>query len=63
MDDDERARFIREIEQAKDELIRFRNDMNGLAKQMNGMAIDLVSCFGRRYIFLAVADERTRDML
>lgn len=42
-DEEERAKFMLEIERAKRDLDRFRNEMAGLAKQMDGMAVDLVS--------------------
>lgn len=34
--------FLREMEQAKDELSRFRNEIDGLAEQMNGIETDIV---------------------
>lgn len=37
----ERHVFLKEISQVKDDILRFRAEMNGLAKQMNGMEIDL----------------------
>ncbi|KAG0183061.1 hypothetical protein DFQ28_005026 [Apophysomyces sp. BC1034] len=37
----EQNEFLLEIGQIKDQLMRFRNEMDGLAKQMDGMAVDL----------------------
>jgi hypothetical protein len=31
------------MSQVRQDILRFRNEMNGLAKQMDGMEIDLVS--------------------
>lgn len=36
--------FLREMEQAREELAEFRRNMAGLVKQMDGIAVDLV-CF------------------
>ena len=43
LDDEERVKLMRDIMQAKEELLRFRNEMDGLAKQIDGMEIDLVT--------------------
>jgi hypothetical protein len=39
----EKNQFLREIGQVRQDIVRFRTEMNGLAKQMDGMEIDLVS--------------------
>ncbi|KAI9474877.1 hypothetical protein BDB00DRAFT_879617 [Zychaea mexicana] len=41
LDDEERVKLMRDIMHAKEELLRFRNEMDGLAQQIDGMAIDL----------------------
>lgn len=41
MDPTERISFLREMEQAREELAEFRRNMAGLAKQMDGIAVDL----------------------
>ncbi|KAI9264330.1 hypothetical protein BDA99DRAFT_559603 [Phascolomyces articulosus] len=41
LDDEERIKLMRDIMQAKEELLRFRNEMDGLAQQIDGMEIDL----------------------
>lgn len=33
--------FLKEIGQVRQDIVRFRSEMNGLAKQMDGMEIDL----------------------
>lgn len=33
--------FLREMEQAREELAEFRRNMAGLVKQMDGIAVDL----------------------
>jgi phage host-nuclease inhibitor protein Gam len=38
----EKNQFLREIGQVREEIVRFKTEMNGLAKQMDGMEIDLV---------------------
>lgn len=42
MDATERIQFLREMEQAREELAEFRRNMDGLLKQMDGIAVDLV---------------------
>lgn len=37
----EKNQFLREISQVREDILRFRTEMNGLAKQMNGMEVDL----------------------
>ncbi|KAF7725345.1 hypothetical protein EC973_009685 [Apophysomyces ossiformis] len=37
----QRHTFLLELGQIRDQLVRFRNEMDGLAKQMDGMAVDL----------------------
>lgn len=37
----EKNQFLREISQVRQDILRFRSEMNGLAKQMDGMEIDL----------------------
>ncbi|CDH52713.1 hypothetical protein RO3G_14505 [Lichtheimia corymbifera JMRC:FSU:9682] len=41
LDDQEHENLMRDVEQAKQELHRFRSEMEGLAKQIDGMALDL----------------------
>ncbi|ORY95267.1 hypothetical protein BCR43DRAFT_515403 [Syncephalastrum racemosum] len=41
LDSEEQAKLTREISEAKKELLRFRAEMNELARQMDGMAIDI----------------------
>lgn len=43
LDDQEHENLMRDVEQAKQELHRFRSEMEGLAKQIDGMALDLAS--------------------
>ncbi|KAI9313214.1 hypothetical protein BX666DRAFT_1834175, partial [Dichotomocladium elegans] len=43
LDDHESENLAREIDRARQDLLRFRSEMEGLAKQMDGMAIDLES--------------------
>lgn len=33
--------FLKEIGQVKQDIVRFKNEMNGLVKQLDGMEIDL----------------------
>lgn len=40
---EEKNQFLKEIGQVRKDIVRFKNEMNGLAKQMDGMEIDLVS--------------------
>ncbi|CAO3656074.1 unnamed protein product [Mucor fragilis] len=37
----DRNQFLKEISQVRQDIVRFRTEMNGLAKQMDGMEIDL----------------------
>ncbi|KAI8890311.1 hypothetical protein K501DRAFT_319955 [Backusella circina FSU 941] len=37
----EKNQFFKEIGQVREDIVRFRTEMNGLVKQMNGMEIDL----------------------
>ena len=39
----EKNRFLKEIGQVRQDILRFKKEMNGLAKQMDGIEIDLVS--------------------
>ncbi|ORZ00640.1 hypothetical protein BCR43DRAFT_485566, partial [Syncephalastrum racemosum] len=48
MDPGNQLVFLREMEQAKDELSRFRNEIDGLAEQMNGIETDIVRGTFRR---------------
>lgn len=41
LDATERIQFLREMEQAREELAEFRRNMDGLLKQMDGIAVDL----------------------
>jgi hypothetical protein len=41
MDATERISFLREMEQAREELAEFRRNMAGLVQQMDGIAVDL----------------------
>lgn len=41
LDATERMQFLREMEQAREELAEFRRNMAGLVKQMDGIAVDL----------------------
>ncbi|KAG2220160.1 hypothetical protein INT45_013858 [Circinella minor] len=41
LDDEDRMKLMSDIMQAKEELLRFRNEMDGLAQQINGMELDL----------------------
>lgn len=53
---EEKNQFLKEIGQVRKDIVRFKNEMNGLAKQMDGMEIDLVSfsffVVGRNVFFL-----------
>ena len=52
-DDQDRLTLMRDIIQAKEELLRFRNEMDGLAEQIGDMEIDLVT-FIFYFIFFSV---------
>ncbi|GAA5796501.1 hypothetical protein HPULCUR_001873 [Helicostylum pulchrum] len=41
LDATERIQFLREMEQAREELAEFRRNMEGLVKQMDGISVDL----------------------
>ncbi|KAI7857917.1 hypothetical protein BDC45DRAFT_477636 [Circinella umbellata] len=58
LDDEERMKLMRDIMQAKDELLRFRNEMDGLAQQINGMEMDLVN-IKSFYSILEIEDDLT----
>lgn len=55
---EEKNQFLKEIGQVRKDIVRFKNEMNGLAKQMDGMEIDLVSfsffVVGRIFFFTNV---------
>jgi hypothetical protein len=43
-DSREKNQLLRELYQIKKDIIKFKNELNGLARQMDGMEVDLVSC-------------------